>query len=167
MGRGRRAAVLLPALLLCAVLAPTGAGATTAARWTQNSATSAARWAVVFTSSANPAASTTGALTVPLNGDSFVFGTNTGVGLGPRFTVHMPMTATGGATAELQQCSGAWDTVANTCAGSVSVVAVTGGANVYPLPTSYPSGYSIRFRVHPTALGTGNTVTVGATVRFG
>jgi hypothetical protein len=156
----------LAAVVLLGVLAPTAASAgVSVVTWTKP-AVSTPKWSIVFAATP-PTPATSGALQVPLDADSFVYGGNNGtVGLRSGFTVTMPMSATGGATAELQQCTVAWDPVANVCPGSMTVVAVTNGANVYALPSTYPVNYSIEFRVHPTANGVGNSLTLGATVRW-
>jgi hypothetical protein len=162
----RSAALLLPLLLLAPGIAQAALGSTRVA--TQGVAV--ARWSVVMTvgtPTSNPVTpGTTGAVTVPLDADSFVWGNNNGTAtLDNGYRITLPMTATGGATAELDQCSGgSWDEVADTCSGTVTSVAVTGGTNPYTLTSGYPPGYGIRFRVHPLAYGAGNTVTVGASV---
>ena len=154
------------AVVLLSVLLPTAATAAVSGVSWKKPVVSTPKWSIVFSPTA-PTAATRGPVEVPLDGDSFVYGGNNGtVALRSGFTVTMPMSATGGATAQLEQCSVAWDTAGNICPGTVSVVAVTDGANVYALPSSYPAGYSIQFRVHPTAGGAGNTLTLGATVRW-
>jgi hypothetical protein len=158
--------VLLPLSLLAPGIAHAALGSTRSA----GEAVTVARWSVVMTvgtATTNPVTpSTTGAVTVPLDGDSFVWGNNNGTAtLNNGFRITLPMTATGGATAELDQCSGgSWDEVADTCSGTVTSVAVTGGTNPYTLSSGYPPGYGIRFRVHPLTDGAGNTVTIGASV---
>jgi hypothetical protein len=158
--------VLLPLVLL----APGAAQAALGSTRSGTEAVAVARWSVVITvgtTTSNPVTTaTTGAVTVPLDADSFVYGNNNGTAtLDNGYRITLPMTATGGATAELDQCSGGtWDEVADTCSGTVTSVAVTGGTNLYTLSTGYPPGYGIRFRVHPLASGAGNTVTIGASV---
>jgi hypothetical protein len=165
MARCRRRRIVLPGVLFVIVVlgAGTALGAVNAVARTGVSFYSA-RWAVMFTS-VPPTWSATGPADEPLDSDTFPYFTNfSSVPLSPRFSFTMPMSATGGATAQLEQCSTGWDTTNDACAGTISAFAYTGQANAVTFTGSLPASTYVRFRLHPTANGAGNTATLQATI---
>lgn len=79
--------------------------------------------------------------------------------LGTRFSVAIPMASTNGAYADLEYCDAGWNVAADTCAGTVTVVAVTGATYSFTLPPSFPSGATLTLRVHPSVPDAVNTAT--------
>jgi hypothetical protein len=131
------------------------------------------KWSVVL-SAGTATSSTTGAPMPRLDGDTYWWISNNGTAtLDPRFTVTLLVATTGGASAQLEQCSGPaalvqnnWDETAGACTGtgSVSVIAYANTPTPYVLPASYPPGAAMRLRLHVTADGAGNTATLNVTV---
>jgi hypothetical protein len=165
MTKFRRRRIVAPVVLFVAVAFGAGtalAGVNAVAR--NGFGFYSARWAVMFTS-APPTWSATGPATEPLDSDTFPYFTNfSSVALSSTFSFTMPMSATGGATAQLEQCSTGWDTTNNVCAGTITPFAFTGQTNPLTFTGSLPANTYIRFRLHPTANGAGNTATLHATV---
>jgi hypothetical protein len=169
MTRFRRRRIVPPVVLFVAVAVAVVFGAGTALAAFNAVARGgvgfySARWAVMFTS-APPTWSATGPATEPLDSDTFPYFTNfSSVALTSTFSFTMPMSATGGATAQLEQCNTGWDTTNNVCAGTITPLAYTGQTNPVTFTGSLPTNTYIRFRLHPTANGAGNTATLHATV---
>jgi hypothetical protein len=131
------------------------------------------KWSVVFSDvTATPA--TTGAANPGLDNDTYWWISNNGTAtLDPHFTVTITIVTTGGASAQLEQCSGPpnlvqnnWDESAGTClgTGTMSVIAYANTPTPYVLPASYPVTAAMRLRLHVTGNGAGNTATLNVTV---
>jgi hypothetical protein len=165
MTQFRRRRIVLPAILFVGVVLGAGTALAAVNAVARNGVSFySARWIVMFTS-APPTWSASGPATEPLDADTFPYFTNfSSVALTPTFSFTMPMSATGGATAQLEQCSTGWDTVNNLCAGTVTAFAYTGQTNPLSFTGSLPANTYIQFRLHPTANGAGNTATLNASV---
>jgi hypothetical protein len=170
----RRAAAVLLAVAAVLGVSPTasalaGLGAVTA----KSQSVGVPKWsAVISAAAATPA--TTGAPTAALDNDTYWWISNNGTAtLDPHFTVTLTVVTTGGASAQLEQCSGPpnlvqdnWDQSTGTClgTGTLSVIAYANTPTPYVLPASYPVGAAVRLRLHVTANGAGNTAALNVTV---
>jgi hypothetical protein len=162
----RTAVVGLALALLWATAFSAQAHAALAATVARPLSVTSATWSVVI--SADPATTgTSGAPTAALGANSFWWITNNGTAtLSPLFGLTIQITTTGGAAAQLEECAGGtWNTVADTCSGTVNVIAAPNATTAYVLPTAYPAGAALRLRLHVTAGGAGQTAVLSTQIR--
>ncbi|MGX5653392.1 hypothetical protein ACWKWC_01295 [Geodermatophilus nigrescens] len=159
-----RAALVAVVVLGLALGAEPAAVASVRATAAKASAVSTPRWSVVATT-AVASSSSSGPLTVSLAADSFVSASNNGsTPIDGAYTVRFVATATGGAAAEVQQCSATWSESTNTCPGTITVVASTTAAATWTVPGYFPPGSGVRLRIHPVVSAPQETLRLSVAV---
>jgi hypothetical protein len=163
--RGRLLVVVMALVALWGSALSAQALAAMAATESRSQTAATAKWSVVI-SSAHATASTSGPVSAPLDGNTFWWISNNGTAkLNPVFRFTITITTTGGAAAYLEECSGgAWNEVADTCSGTVTVIAQPNATTAYTLPAAYPAGAYSRLRLHVTAGGAGNTAVLSTDI---